>query len=102
MPVDRAEDLNWLRDTLQDFVVKTGSALAQRLLSDWPASAKLFVKVRLVGNQFVSCLEFCSTLKWLIYIYVISVFSCYEDVDCNIFCKLMKQIEELAWNGISE
>ncbi|KAI0227557.1 Glutamate synthase [NADH], amyloplastic [Lamellibrachia satsuma] len=45
LPVDGADDLNWLRDILLEFVTKTGSELAQLLLDDWPASAKLFVKV---------------------------------------------------------
>jgi len=51
LPVDSATDLNWLRDTLQEFVNKTGSTLTQTLLADWPASAKLFVKVCHLGGE---------------------------------------------------
>ena len=62
LPVDGAYDLNWLRDILLEFVTKTGSELAQHLLDDWPASAKLFVKVclglgRIIKSQAFSDLE---------------------------------------------
>jgi len=44
-PVSAEADQVWLHDILQDFVLKTGSQLAQTLLSDWPQSLQLFHKV---------------------------------------------------------
>ena len=44
-PVAEPDDQRWLHDTLHDFVVKTGSTLAQSLLDDWPQSLDLFHKV---------------------------------------------------------
>lgn len=40
------EDLNFVESLMKEFFDKTGSEVAQRLLSNWPASAKSFVKVR--------------------------------------------------------
>jgi len=44
-PVSATEDQLWLHDILEDFVLKTGSTLAQSLLDDWPQSLQLFHKV---------------------------------------------------------
>jgi len=44
-PVSSEADQLWLYDILHDFVLKTGSTLAQSLLSDWPQSLQLFHKV---------------------------------------------------------
>jgi len=44
-PVCATEDQLWLHDILEDFVLKTGSTLAQSLLDDWPQSLQLFHKV---------------------------------------------------------
>ena len=44
-PVSVEEDQIWLHDILEDFVLKTGSTLAQSLLDDWPESLQLFHKV---------------------------------------------------------
>ena len=40
-----AEDLNGLRQILQEFMEKTGSKVAENILRDWPAAAGDFVKV---------------------------------------------------------
>ena len=45
LSVQSADDLTWLQNTLQDFAKRTGSKIAETLLSDWPASAKDFLKV---------------------------------------------------------
>ncbi|XP_035214199.1 putative glutamate synthase [NADPH] [Stegodyphus dumicola] len=45
LPLELSEDLNFVENLLKEFFEKTGSAVAQRLLSTWPASAKNFVKV---------------------------------------------------------
>ncbi|XP_071038942.1 uncharacterized protein [Parasteatoda tepidariorum] len=45
LPLQQSEDLNFVENVLKEFYEKTGSAVAQRLLSNWPTSAKLFVKV---------------------------------------------------------
>jgi len=45
-PVSAAEDQLWLHDILNDFLLKTGSTLAQSLLDDWPQSLDLFHKVQ--------------------------------------------------------
>ena len=71
LPVDSATDLDWLRDTLQEFVNKTGSTLAQTLLADWPASAKLFVKV-------------CWSLLLLEIIYEFGSYICKKKFSCAI------------------
>jgi len=44
-PVSSTDDRLWLHDILEDFVLKTGSTLAQSLLDDWPQSLQLFHKV---------------------------------------------------------
>ena len=38
-------DQQWLHDTLQDFVKKTGSEKAQSILDSWPQACADFVKV---------------------------------------------------------
>ena len=45
-PVDSEADRAWLHEILEDFLLKTGSTLAQSLLDDWPESLQLFHKVR--------------------------------------------------------
>jgi glutamate synthase (NADPH/NADH) large chain len=40
-----AEDLDWLRATLEIHLAETGSEVASRLLADWPSVASLMVKV---------------------------------------------------------
>ena len=40
-----AEDLNWLREILQEIMEKTGSKVAENILQDWPAASGDFVKV---------------------------------------------------------
>lgn len=45
VPVDLADDLDWLKVTLQDFKDRTGSEVAANVLNNWPASAQQFVKV---------------------------------------------------------
>jgi len=44
-PVSSEADQVWLHDILEDFLLKTGSTLAQTLLTDWPQSLQLFHKV---------------------------------------------------------
>ena len=44
-PVSADTDQVWLHDILEDFVLKTGSTLAQTLLDDWPQCLQLFHKV---------------------------------------------------------
>ena len=45
--VEKSEDLEFLRATLEDYAAATGSEVAARLMADWPASATGFVKVGL-------------------------------------------------------
>jgi len=52
-PVSAEADRVWLHNILQDFVLKTGSTLAQSLLDDWPQALQLFHKVLL---QPILCL----------------------------------------------
>ena len=47
-PVVDAVDLKWLQEILREFVEKTGSKVAESILSDWPVAVKDFVKVRYV------------------------------------------------------
>jgi glutamate synthase (ferredoxin) len=44
-PLEEPEDLDLVRGLLERHVEYTGSTVAQRLLADWPAAAKKFVKV---------------------------------------------------------
>jgi glutamate synthase domain-containing protein 3 len=44
-PLDRDEDVQLVMELLTRHVRHTGSSLAARLLTDWSATAKLFVKV---------------------------------------------------------
>lgn len=44
-PVNQPVDMNWLQDILQEFVDKTGSDVAAKMLQDWPACTKDFIKV---------------------------------------------------------
>ena len=43
--VTMTDDVNWLQEILQDFVNRTGSEVAAKILQEWPSSAKDFVKV---------------------------------------------------------
>jgi len=43
--VEKSEDLEFLRATLEDYAAATGSEVAAKLMADWPASATGFVKV---------------------------------------------------------
>lgn len=45
LPLEKEEDLKYIEDLLKTFVEKTESAVAQDILSDWPAKAANFVKV---------------------------------------------------------
>lgn len=47
LPVDLPEDVSFVENLLKEFFEKTGSAVAQRILSSWPASAKSFTKVNI-------------------------------------------------------
>lgn len=44
-------DVQWLQETLQDYVDKTGSEVAQKLLEDWPKACVDFVKVCMAVNE---------------------------------------------------
>jgi glutamate synthase domain-containing protein 3 len=44
-PLDAVEDLTLVRGLLERHVEYTGSTVAARLLEDWPAAARQFVKV---------------------------------------------------------
>ena len=48
--VDELEDLQWLKDTIEDYKEVTGSEVAERLLQNWPASASELVKVSLLWD----------------------------------------------------
>ncbi|KAG8184761.1 hypothetical protein JTE90_019357 [Oedothorax gibbosus] len=43
--LEQSKDLEFVESILKEFYEKTGSAVAQKILAGWPASAKLFVKV---------------------------------------------------------
>ncbi|CAH1799875.1 unnamed protein product [Owenia fusiformis] len=43
--LDLADDMDFVKTTIQEFVDKTGSEVGERVLKDWPESAKSFVKV---------------------------------------------------------
>ena len=45
LPVEKDEDLVFLKTTLEEFVTETGSSVAQGLLDNWPASASKLIKV---------------------------------------------------------
>lgn len=45
LPLERSEDLSFVESLLKEYYEKTDSAIAQRILANWPASAKSFVKV---------------------------------------------------------
>jgi len=45
LPVEKSDDLVFLKTTIEQFVEATGSEVGSRLLSNWPASAKQLVKV---------------------------------------------------------
>lgn len=45
LPLDLPEDLNFVESLLKEFHEKTGSSVAQMILSDWPKSAANFTKV---------------------------------------------------------
>jgi hypothetical protein len=44
-PLEKADDLELVRDLLTQHAVCTGSTVAMRLLKDWTATVKTFVKV---------------------------------------------------------
>lgn len=45
LPLDRQEDLNYVKSLLEEFVLKTDSVIASKLLESWPHSASKFIKV---------------------------------------------------------
>ena len=45
VPVETEEDLSFLKTTLTEFVQETESAVAAKLLEEWPLSARYFTKV---------------------------------------------------------
>lgn len=45
LPLDRPEDLNYVQTLLEEFVQKTESVIASKLLESWPHSASKFIKV---------------------------------------------------------
>ncbi|XP_025204305.1 putative glutamate synthase [NADPH] isoform X1 [Melanaphis sacchari] len=45
LPLDRKEDLNYVQSLLEEFVLKTESVIASKLLDSWPHSASKFIKV---------------------------------------------------------
>lgn len=45
LPLEEADDLQMVESLLQKFQERTGSKVAENLLSDWPAQASKFVKV---------------------------------------------------------
>lgn len=45
LPLDRPEDLNYVQALLEEFVQKTESVIASKLLDSWPHSASKFIKV---------------------------------------------------------
>ena len=45
LPVEAEEDMTFLKSTLTEFVAETGSAVASKLLEDWPACLAKMVKV---------------------------------------------------------
>lgn len=45
LPLDRQEDLNYVQSLLEEFVLKTESVIASKLLDSWPHSASKFIKV---------------------------------------------------------
>ena len=46
LPLKEEADLKYVQSLLIEFKDKTGSIIAQELLSGWPGSASKFVKVR--------------------------------------------------------
>ena len=44
-PVELEEDKEWLRSTVEDFALRTGSEVGKQLLGDWSESVSKFVKV---------------------------------------------------------
>lgn len=46
LPLELSEDLDTVEALIREFYDVTGSAVAASLLSKWPETAKLFVKVR--------------------------------------------------------
>jgi len=52
--VTEEEDMTLLFDLLTEFKVKTGSEVAEKILSQWPASLTNFVKVELLGLLVVT------------------------------------------------
>ena len=49
LPVSLQEDMQFLRDFITEFKDKTGSMVAEKVLSDWPESLKLFIKVNFIN-----------------------------------------------------
>lgn len=45
LPLDRLDDLNYVKSLLEEFVLKTESVVATKLLESWPQSASKFIKV---------------------------------------------------------
>jgi len=45
LPLDRQEDLDYVQSLLEEFVLKTESVIASKLLDSWPHSASKFIKV---------------------------------------------------------
>lgn len=45
LPLENAEDLEYVKELLQEFEKKTGSLITKDLLKTWPEPAKKFIKV---------------------------------------------------------
>uniref|UniRef100_A0A1S6KZN6 Glutamate synthase [NADH] n=2 Tax=Nilaparvata lugens TaxID=108931 RepID=A0A1S6KZN6_NILLU len=45
LALDQAEDLDYVKQLLEEFQTKTGSEIAKGLLGNWPEAAKQFIKV---------------------------------------------------------
>lgn len=46
LPLEKEDDLEFVENLLRQFHDKTGSQVAANLLTDWPAQASQFTKVR--------------------------------------------------------
>ena len=43
--LEQQDDLEWLKVTLEDFRVRTGSVVAKEILDNWETEVKHFIKV---------------------------------------------------------
>lgn len=58
LPLELKEDLAYVKSLLQEFNQKTGSKIAEELLSTWPEPAQRFVKVNTTLLIFTRVLHF--------------------------------------------